>query len=702
MSTTPTFNFYRVLPRDAAYLDRRSGNKGEIFYDFDNQTLRIFDGTRQGGFSFITENNIRQELVVADIAKVIFDFTVVAPQIGNSGNKYQVDGEYWPELTMVVGYTYVFDQSDLTNVFFPNPNNSTVNPHPVNFSADNANGALGGGTAYVDNVVYRLNGKSVSRSRYNGVEFNTSTSRQVWITVTNDTPSTLYYHCYYHVNMGSSISISNPGTGSSGIGDLQAGTGISIAISDGTATISNSGVIDIEAGSGISLVVNQGVYTINSTASAGDLEFSGNTITSSDSSAITFIPAVNFESDVVIGNELVFPDGSRQITATLQGPEGPEGPPGAGGAGTGDVSSVLGGYVNNAIVRYSGTSGNNIKNSTASINDAGVITASGFSGSGTTLTNLDADNLSSGTLPNARFPATLPALSGANLTSLNATNLGSGTVPVLRLGTAGTRDATTFLRGDNTWAVVAGGGGASDSFSTIAVAGQSSVVADSSTDTLTLVAGTGITITTNAGTDTITITNSGNASDSFTTIAVAGQSNVVADSATDTLTLAAGTGISITTNDSTDTVTITSTVSAGVTAFTGLSDSAGTTVDTIYMPAITMLSVTNQGASAYRFDQYGTTDNPTVYALNGATIAFKLSVSGHPFLIQTGAGANYSTGLIHVSTTGVVSTGSSAQGQTSGTLYWKIPDSISGGYRYQCSAHVGMVGSISIKNFASI
>lgn len=45
----------------------------------------------------------------------------------------------------------------------------------------------------------------------------------------------------------------------------------------------------------------------------------------------------------------------------------------------------------------------------------------------------------------------------------------------------------------------------SDSFRTIAVSGQSDVVADSQTDTLTLV-GSGVTITTNASTDTITLT----------------------------------------------------------------------------------------------------------------------------------------------------------------------------------------------------
>ncbi len=69
-------------------------------------------------------------------------------------------------------------------------------------------------------------------------------------------------------------------------------------------------------------------------------------------------------------------------------------------------------------------------------------------------------------------------------------------------------------------------GGGSNSFETIAVSGQANVVADSSTDTLTLVAGTNISITTNAGSDSITITNSapsgGGGLDAYTTTALAG------------------------------------------------------------------------------------------------------------------------------------------------------------------------------------
>ena len=146
-------------------------------------------------------------------------------------------------------------------------------------------------------------------------------------------------------------------------------------------------------------------------------------------------------------------------------------------------------------------------------------------------------------------------------------------------------------------------------------------------------------------------------------------------------------------------------ISSAATAFTGLTDvlTTGLTVDQFYLPAITRLSVTNSGASAYRFDQYSTTDNPTIYSISGTTIAFDLSgASGHPFLIQDNTGTNYNTGLTHVTTSGTVTTGTNAQGKSSGTLYWKIPAAISGNYRYQCQSHAAMVGTIVVKSFATL
>lgn len=77
--------------------------------------------------------------------------------------------------------------------------------------------------------------------------------------------------------------------------------------------------------------------------------------------------------------------------------------------------------------------------------------------------------------------------------------------------------------GGNTEAGQGGTGGvASNSFRNIAIAGQSLVIADSPTDTLTLAAGSGITLTSNPNTDTITITGVAQSNDTLANITARG------------------------------------------------------------------------------------------------------------------------------------------------------------------------------------
>lgn len=144
--------------------------------------------------------------------------------------------------------------------------------------------------------------------------------------------------------------------------------------------------------------------------------------------------------------------------------------------------------------------------------------------------------------------------------------------------------------------------------------------------------------------------------------------------------------------------------SSGSTTFAALTEvnTADLDVHDIAVQAKTTFAVTANGASAYRFDINGINDNPTVYVRAGETIAFDLTGLGgaHPFQIQTAGGTGgtaYNTGLIHIAVNGTKTIGAAAQEKVSGTLYWKVPASISGTYEYICTSHASMNGNIEVE-----
>jgi plastocyanin len=142
---------------------------------------------------------------------------------------------------------------------------------------------------------------------------------------------------------------------------------------------------------------------------------------------------------------------------------------------------------------------------------------------------------------------------------------------------------------------------------------------------------------------------------------------------------------------------------ANISLAQSLAAAASSQANSNYVSAVTRLTVTNSGSSAYLIDQYSG-NNPSIYVSGGETIAFYLDgISGHPFMIRVSSGgSNYDTGLTHVANNGTVSTGSSAQAQVAGTLYWKVPFDIVGStYVYQCQNHAGMVGNIVVQQPAS-
>ena len=156
---------------------------------------------------------------------------------------------------------------------------------------------------------------------------------------------------------------------------------------------------------------------------------------------------------------------------------------------------------------------------------------------------------------------TIHGVSFDGTANIDLTEVIQDTVGAMVTGNTESNITVTYEDSDGTLDFsVTGGGSVSEAFKTISVSGQDDVVADAAADTLTLVAGSNMTITTSASGDTITFASSGSGGSQnlFSTIAVSGQSNVVADSTTDTLTLVAGSGMTLTTDASGDSITFAS------------------------------------------------------------------------------------------------------------------------------------------------
>ena len=198
--------------------------------------------------------------------------------------------------------------------------------------------------------------------------------------------------------------------------------------------------------------------------------------------------------------------------------------------------------------------------------------------------------------------------------------------------------------GNLSWGLAGG-----NAFETIAVSGQSSVVADSISDTLTFAGGSGITLTTNASTDTITITNTSLGANAFGNVAVSGQTTVAADSTGDTLTLVGQNGVTITTDASSDTVTIdghTSYAPFNTDLFTG----NGSTT------AFVLGSTPSSEDNLIVFLE-GVYQNKNSYSLTGSTLTLTPAISsGHELVVHQIGDVVSGVGLLRNNFTGDGST----------------------------------------------
>jgi len=633
MSKIPVYTAIRLIPREQDYLNRKSGSRGEVFFDNETKTLRLYDGTVTGGTSLVTTTTRDGSIDLPNVMK----------------NKIR---SHWDTL------------SDLQ---------SEVNP------------------ATYHGMVAHVHSEGRLYFAHGGE----------WIAVAN---------------------LTEAGGGGGGGGGNAFGT-VAVAGQNNVIADQLNDSLNFIAGDGITLTTNSSTDSITITAtSAGNnfLNVSGDTGTAtadgaSDTLTIAggtnITTAANSSTDTVTINLDSFSidylsDVDTSTTAPTTGQvlkwNGSTWAPAAdiasGGAGL--DADTLDGFDGSYYLNY-----NNLNNKPSSLQlDAlSVGPENSPSGNG----GIAYDNSTGAfTYTPPDLSPYLTSVSFSQITSKPTTLSGYGITDAFDGNFSNITNKPTTVSGYGITDAITVSNISDYAFEGFSIGADDSALKQiSSGESIKIIGGTNVTTSSDEeGNITINATASeGSTSNSFETIAVAGQTSVVAESATDTLTLVAGTGVTLTTNAVSDTITITneSPFSGGAFDTLGQVVTAGLTVDRIYLPAITMLVVTNTGVTAYNFDQYSG-NNPTIYAISGTTIAFKCECPGHPFLIQTGAGVNYNTGLVHVSNTGTVTTGASAQGKESGVLYWKIPEGISGGYRYQCSFHAAMVGSITIKSFASI
>jgi len=381
-----------------------------------------------------------------------------------SSSGYKIDGTFSPTLELVPGNTYKFDQADSSN-----------SGHPLRFYYE-ANKT----TSFTTGVT--TSGTPGSSGAY------------TQIVVSDTTPSVLHYQCSAHGFMGNQVVIGTRNLTGLDTGDL--GEGSNLYYTDARADAR----VNLQTGANLNL----------SSKDTGDLSEGSNKYYT-DARVLTKINATSIDalSDVDTttaspssGQALVW-DGSQwepgtvggQITVQDEGSALSTSATTINFVGSGVVASGTG--ATKTITIAGGGSGG------IALTDISVGSEASASGDGGL-----AYNNSSGV-----FTYTPPTLSGIggdtdDLTegssNLYFTNARIDTH--LNQSSASTNQVLSWNGSDYAWVNQSGGGGGSgNAFTNIAVSGQSTVQADASTDTLTLV-GSGLnTITTNASTDTITI-----------------------------------------------------------------------------------------------------------------------------------------------------------------------------------------------------
>lgn len=371
-------------------------------------------------------------------------YTVTVANVGGS-NVFVLDGSNYPAIEMFRGNTYIFNLNDATN-----------DGHPLVFK--------NGSSAYETGVTYFLNGSAASQSNFvNVTTFNAGRSsgdRKVQIEVATDAPSSgLRYYCYVHGNaMGNTItvkdsnislvagSIANVNLAGGGLANINTVAGIQANVTT-VAGISSNVTTVANANSNISAVAGA-ITNINN---VGGAIANVNTVASNISGVNSFADRYRIASSAPTASldvgDLYFDTTANELKVYKS-------------SGWAAAGSTVNGTSARFTYNISGTptavTGSDANGNTLAY-DAGFVDVylngvKQVNGTDVTVTSGDTVTFASA-LANGDV-VDIVGFGTFNVAAISASNINSGTVPVARLGSSGTRDNTTFLRGDNTFAVV--------------------------------------------------------------------------------------------------------------------------------------------------------------------------------------------------------------------------------------------------------